>query len=119
MVIAKKAIESTYIGKCTVIEYADVIDDNTKITCKKEVTVFEKQPCRISFEKNVAAIQTDTTAEISQNIKLFLSPDMTIKAGSKVIVEQNGITEEYISSGVPAVYISHQEIMLKLFKEYA
>lgn len=47
--------------------------------------------------------------------KLFISPDVAIKAGSKIIVTQHGRTTEYSNSGVPAVYPTHQEIMLTLF----
>ena len=49
-------------------------------------------------------------------MKLFISPDVLIKAGSKIIVTQHGRTTEYSNSGVPAVYPTHQEIMLTLFE---
>ena len=59
-------------------------------------------------------IQTGTAATISQGVKLFVSSDITIKPGSMLTVTQNGVTTEYTSSGVPAVYPTHQEIMLEL-----
>lgn len=116
---ARKAIESTYCGVCTVIERMNVRDEETKITHKSEVTVLENQPCKLSFEKLNAVAQTDTAAAISQSAKLFISPEVTINGGSKIIVEQNGRKSEYSASGEPAVYYGHQEIMLELFRGWA
>lgn len=116
---ARRAQESTYIGRCTVIEYGDKPSEMSKITRKGEVVVIENQPCRLSFEKLNAVVQTDTGAVVSQGLKLFLAPEISIKAGSKIIVKQNGIIGEYCASGEPAVFPTHQEIMLELFKGWA
>lgn len=117
---ARKAIESTYSGICTVIERRDVRDERTKITRKnEEVPVVENQPCKLSFEKLNAVVQTDTAAKLTQGTKLFIAPEIKIKPGSKIIVEQNGTTTEYSASGEPAVYFSHSEYMLELFKGWA
>lgn len=117
---ARKAIESTYSGVCTVIERRDVRDERTKITRKnEEVPVVENQPCKLSFEKLNAIVQTDTAAKLTQGTKLFIAPEIKIKPGSKIIVEQNGTTTEYSASGEPAVYFSHSEYMLELFKGWA
>lgn len=117
---ARKAIESTYSGVCTVIERRDVRDERTKITRKnEEVPVVENQPCKLSFEKLNAVVQADTAAKLTQGTKLFIAPEIKIKPGSKIIVEQNGTTTEYSASGEPAVYFSHSEYMLELFKGWA
>ncbi len=117
---ARKAIESTYLGVCTIIERRDVRDERTKITRKnEEVPVIENQPCKLSFEKLNAVVQTDTAAKLTQGTKLFIAPEIKIKPGSKIIVEQNGTTTEYSASGEPAVYFSHSEYMLELFKGWA
>lgn len=115
---ARKAIESTYTGVCTIVEYLEVTDEN-KITRQKEVPVIENQPCKLSFEKLNAVVQTDTAAVISQSTKLFISPEIVVNSGSKIIVEQNGVKTEYSASGEAAVYDSHKEIMLELFKGWA
>lgn len=113
---ARKAQEAFYEGTCTVIEYRNVMDETSKITRQKEVAVLENQPCKLSFENLCAAGQTETAATISQGLKLFLSPEITINSGSKLIVTQNGVTGEYSASGVPAVFPTHQEIVLELFR---
>lgn len=114
---ARKAIESTYLGVCTIICRRDMRDEKTKITHKnEEVRVVENQPCKLSFEKLNAALQTDTAAKLTQGTKLFIAPEIRIKPGSKIIVKQSGITTEYSASGEPAIYFSHSEYMLELFK---
>ncbi len=118
--VARKAIESTYSGVCTVLERRDIRDETTKITRKnEEVPVVENQPCKLSFEKLNAAHQTDTAAKLTQGTKLFIAPEITIRPGSKIIVKQNGITTEYYASGEPAVYPSHSEYILELFRGWA
>lgn len=119
MVKGRKAVESAYTGVCTVIEFRNVKDPVSKITKPREVTVRENVPCRISFEGKHAAASAMTAAEIAQRIRLFIAPEIKIRSGSKVIVTQNGITSEYAASGAPAVYVTHQEIILELFRGWA
>ena len=117
---ARKAIESTYSGVCTIIERRDVQDEKTKITRKnEEVPVVENQPCKLSFEKLNAVVQTETAAAAAQGIKLFLAPEIMVGSNSKIVVTQNGITEEYSASGKPAIYPTHKEITLALFRGWA
>lgn len=117
---ARKAIESTYNGVCTITCRRDVRDEITKITRKnEEVPIALNQPCKLSYEALNPAVQTDTVAKQAQGTKLFVAPEIDVKPGSKITVEQNGVTTEYFVSGEPAVYLSHQEIMLELFRGWA
>lgn len=116
-VTARIALESAYDGLCTVIEYHQARDAKNKFRKPEEIQVLKNQPCRLSLKKTAAAVQTETVATVSQGIKLFLPPDIKIKPGSKIVVTQNGVTNSYSASGVPAAYATHQEIMLELFKE--
>lgn len=116
---ARLALEITYDGLCTIIEYRKVTDEKTKLCDKREITVLEEQPCKLSFEKLTTASQTETAAAISQGVKLFLAPEIRVPAGSKIVVTQNGVTGEYSASGVPAIYNTHQEIVLELFRRWS
>lgn len=115
---ARHALEATYEGLCTIIEYHDVTDERTKLSSEKEVVVIEDQPCKLSFEKLSAIVHTETAAAAAQGVKLFLAPEITVNSGSKIVVTQNGVTGEYSASGLPAIYPTHQEIMLELFMEW-
>lgn len=116
---ARKAIEATYFGTLTVTEMQKVKDERSKLTKDKAVVVLENQPCKLSFEKLQTAIQSDSAATITQVTKLFVSPDISIKPGSKLTISQDNVTTDYTCSGVPAVYPTHQEIILELFERWA
>lgn len=116
---ARQAQEATYEGLCTVIECKSDTDDDTSLTNQSESIVLENLPCKLSFEKMEAASSKEMAAEVAQGAKLFLAPEIKVAEGSKVVVVQNGITSEYQASGPPAVYSTHQEIMLELWKEWA
>lgn len=116
---ARKAIEATYFGTLTVTEHQTVKDEKTKLTKSVDVVVLQDEPCRLSFEKIQTAVQSESAATIVQGVKIFVSPDISIKAGSKLTVTQDNVTTDYTRSGESAIYPTHQEIMLELFKEYA
>ncbi|EGT4201654.1 TPA: hypothetical protein KOQ05_003830, partial [Clostridioides difficile] len=89
-------------------------DPVTKRTNNKEVIVLENQPCKLSY-KNIVSATEGKVAKLEQTIKLFISPDIEIKAGSKLIIND----KEYVRSGESAIYPNHQEIILELFKDKA
>ena len=76
--------------------------------------VLENQPCKLSY-KNIVSATEGKVAKLEQTIKLFISPDIEIKAGSKLIIND----KEYVRSGESAIYPNHQEIILELFKDKA
>lgn len=116
---ARKALEATYEGRATVVEHQKIRNERTKLTDYEDVVVLEDQPCKLSFSNITTASSNGSAVSTTQTVKLFLSPDVTIKPGSKIIVTQSGVTTEYTYSGVPGVYVTHQEIMLDLWKEWA
>lgn len=119
MVKARKAVEMFYTGTCTVVEYQEVKKAN-KSTAFEEVVVLENQPCRLSYSTIDRTSGTDTGASsIVKITKLHISPDINVKAGSKIIVTQNNATEVYKNSGEPAIYTTHQEIVLELFEGWS
>ena len=116
---ARRAQEATYEGLCTIYECRDVTDEKTKLSSEEEVAVIEDQPCKLSFEKLNSVVQTETAAVQAQGVKLFLAPEIAVGSNSKIVVTQNGITNEYSASGIPAVYSTHQEITLESFRGWA
>ncbi|MBZ0582865.1 hypothetical protein KWL18_006020, partial [Clostridioides difficile] len=95
----RKAIEMLYRDKCTIVEYQPIKDPITKRTNNKEVVVLENQPCKLSY-KNITSATDGKVAKLEQTIKLFISPDIEIKAGSKLIIND----KEYVRSGESAIY---------------
>lgn len=119
MVSVRAAIESLYAGRCTVYEQQSVKDPDTGITEMQPGAVLTDQPCRLSFKTITSVSPADGAATVTQVVKLFIAPEISIKPGSQIIVTQNGVTAEYESSGQPAMYTNHQEIVLELFKGWA
>lgn len=116
---ARKALESMYEGICDIVEHKKVKKSNGA-TVSEDVKVLEKEPCRLSFKTITSTNPTDTGASaLNQTTTLFINPDIKIKAGSKIVVSQNNVTNEYKQSGEPAIYDTHQEIILESFKEWS
>lgn len=115
----RSAIEQLYEDTCTVIEYQNIKDPITKQTKKQEVTVLDNQPCKLSFSTVRTTDDSDNAASVSQVVKLFLAPNVTIKAGSKIVVTRGEQEYVYKSSGEANALFTHQEIALELFKGWA
>ena len=113
----KRALEKGYIGRMTVTEHQKVKKPN-HTTGFSDVEVLVDQPCRLSFSSSPLTTDGDVP-EINQTVKLFFAPEIKVKEGSKITVTQNGVTTEYKQSGTPAVYDTHTEILLELFRGWA
>lgn len=111
--MVKRAVEKYYDKRCTVTEY-----QKTKVNgvvSFAEVKVLVDAPCRLSYSTITSNDETDSVSKIRQVTKLFISPFVTIPTGSKITID--GV--DYSRSGVPAVYNTHQEIVLELFKGWS
>ncbi len=117
--IARPYLEMLYKDSCTVIELQDVVDPITHITSKQEVIVHEKVPCKISYRTQLPTGDGVAGSLNSFLTVLQLSPDLEIKAGSRIDVTRDGKTISYKNSGKPAIYHNHQEIQLTLLDDYA
>ncbi|MGL5715042.1 MAG: hypothetical protein ACRCXT_06865 [Paraclostridium sp.] len=115
---AKKALETMYTGKCTIYEYQEVKDPVTKRTTSREVMLTENYPCRLSY-KSITKTNDGNIPTLTQVIKLFISNEIEVKAGSKIVVTQNNKTTEYKNTGEPAIYTNHQEVILEIQEDKA
>lgn len=115
----KDDVKSLWRGKCSAYTVKNECNETTGRTVQTEKTLFEDEPCRISFDKVQSINTADGAAKITQSVTLFIDADLKIPAGSKIVVEQNGVIGEYRQSGEAAVYTVHQEIPLELFGGWA
>lgn len=97
----------------------DTTDENTGRVVVGEVDTYTDEPCRISFDTVNATQPENNAANIVQSITLFIDRAVVIPEGSKITVTQNGATAVYEKSAKPAVYSTHQEIPLEIFKGWA
>ena len=115
---ARSAIETMYVGSCTVVERRRVEREN-RSTGFEEVVVVENQPCRLCVKLPEAATETEGVTYVVETAKIFLPPEVEIRPGAKIIVTQNGKTTPYKNSGRAVVFCSHQEVKARLFHGWA
>jgi len=114
MVNIRKAIEMMYQDTCDVVVYVECEKPNGA-TGFVENVAYSDVPCRISFESKTPSSDTGSVSIGTQQIRLFIAPEVVIPGGSKIIVSHLGEKVEYKNSGVSAKYNTHQEITLELF----
>jgi len=117
--MVKKALSTLYDGTCTVTEHQKVKKSNGS-TGFEDAVVLKDQPCRLSYKTKEENTSEETNASsMKQVITLILDPEVKIKPGSKITVTQYDGTTDYKASGKPAIYASHQEIILDLFEGWS
>ncbi|MEK3722307.1 ABC transporter ATP-binding protein [Paenibacillus sp. FSL H8-0034] len=109
----RAAIEMTYEGLCTVTEFQTIKDPITKASRQRAIPVLLNQPCALSQTSLPSTGRTDAANEINYDAKLFIAPEVTIKAGSVIHVSQDGMVFEGEQTGKPFRYPTHQEIKMK------
>lgn len=116
--MVREALESLYTGVLMVTESVKVRKDN-KSTSFEDVVTLEGVPCRLSIKTLSSNNPSDKGHNLRQQIKVFLTPDVVIKPGSRLTITQNNVTRSYKYSGAPMVYSCHQEIILEVDEEYS
>lgn len=119
---ARRIAETQYEDTCTVTERTTQRNKINKRTELVETQPLIDQPCKLTFKETtlVESKESSTTSSVVQEILLFISPDVSIKPGSRIeITRKNGAVEVYKNSGKPQVYDTHQEIVLEIFKGWA
>lgn len=117
----RKALERMWRDRCTIFHRVEVTDPDTNLTDFQEQPLFEDQPCKLSFEK-ITSTDENHVAAVAQAVKLFLSPDVAIPAGCKIVVKRfNQLEREFVfsQSGEAAPFTNHQEITLVLWEGWA
>ena len=87
--MVRRAIESQYTGTCTVTEHQKIKKGNGS-TGFTDSVVLENEPCRLSFATSKSANSDEVAVSVTQSVKVFLSPDIVVKPGSKMTITQNG-----------------------------
>lgn len=113
------ALKKLWDGTCDVYVRKYVRNEKNGRDEPQEIKTIEGEPCRLSFSSISNTTEEESAPLIQQTVKLFISKELDIPAGSKIVVTQEGRTNEYQKSGEPAVYSFHQEIMLIPFEKYA
>lgn len=84
----RKALERLWKDRCTVYHRVKVKDPISKLTDSKEMPLLQDQPCKLSFE-TLSSTDGDHVSKVAQSVKLFISPDVEIPAGCKIVVKRS------------------------------
>lgn len=115
--IKQKFADIMYTDVCSIYNQQKIkVNNKTKF---ESVLVVENEPCRLSYDSPKIAVQTESSANISNNVKLFISPQIDVAEGSRIEVVREGKTYQFKCSGMPSMYPTHQEIKLELSEVYA
>ncbi len=114
-----KAVRLLWTGRAIVTVLDGVLNPSNGRTEPTERVTVTAEPCRISHETVKSTEPDNEAALVAQSVVLYIDPSVDIPEGSKITVTQNGVTRDYVRSGKPAVFTSHQEVPLELFKGWA
>ncbi len=121
--MVRKDIESLFDDICNIYEYQEYREGC--VTKHKEVLKYSGLKCRLSyttgmlFGKLKSGEKKIDSLKIKQTYKLFLPPDIDVKAGSKVEVIHQKRKNIFVNSSDSAFYKYHTEILLDNGKEWA
>lgn len=108
----RAAIEELYTGVCSITNREATVVDGISET--ENVEICKDEPCRLSYKSFPQSVDGDEEYKSYQQVKLFISPELDIPKGSRIVVTQAGKTQYFVASGIPAVYDTHQEISLEV-----
>lgn len=113
----RRAIERLYTGTCTIeVKPRLQKDPITKKTAVSDTVVIYKDiPCQLSHLSQTAS-ESRILPQADGQIMLFLAPEIDVPEGSRITVEQAGITDVYGHSGRPNMFPTHQEITLTIWE---
>lgn len=117
----RKALEQLWRDRCAIYVQAESTDSITHLTDFDEKPLIQNQPCKLSFE-TLTSTSGDELPIVAQSVKLFLSSDVVLPAGCKIVVTRRNKPDApltFAKSGEAGVFTDHQEIILTLQKGYA
>ncbi len=117
----RRALAMFWNDRCTVYQQQKTTDPVTHLTDFSDVPILIDEPCFLSLGSMPAA-QGDPVARVSQSAQLFLSHDVNIPAGCRIVVTRPNDTDRemvFTASGTPGYFHNHQVIDLVELERYA
>ena len=112
-----------WTDRCDVYVRESAVDAETGRTVFSQRKLHGDVPCKISYKisfETVGAVRDVGAAATSagQAVKLFLAPEISIPAGSKIVVRRRGEEMVFARSGMPAVFEGHQEVRVERLQKW-
>lgn len=113
-----EVLANVYDGLCTVYASEPVAGKLGWADERSLAELYCDIPCHLAFEKTAAA-GDGLMSEVDAVCVLFCGADYDIRPGSMVLVKQRGREYRLALTGLPRVYVLHQEIKAALLDELA
>lgn len=107
----RRAIERTYTGRMSIREVVNIVENSE--TLDRWETVQKDLPCFLDRSQVNAASNDGTKSSLKQQLRLVCAPEVEIKPGSRIKVEQHNMMIEFNYSGRPFIYPTHQELFIE------
>ena len=112
--VARQHFERLYQDTCILTEQKKAIQDPLTGIIKNGELESISYPCRVSFKTLQTNDIVNKLPSASQDVVLFISPDLEIKPGTDIEIIRNNRHFAYTASSQVALYVTHQEIQLTL-----
>lgn len=109
-------VESKFDKTCDIFGYVKNTDSSSHITSTTRTKLYESQKCRICIKSYPNTTNNANFSSTTQGVTMYISPLLDIPSGSEVEVSDG---RRYVSSGIPKVLPTHQEIQLVSAERYA
>lgn len=114
----RRMLEKCYDSTCNVFVQEKIKKANGS-TGFEEVEILTDEPCRLSYKNSNTTVLDNNVNSVTQTVKLFLTPTFKVPASSRIVVNTCGNVLEFTSSSETKVFITHQEVELKLLKKFS
>ena len=119
MVNKKSPLTKLWIGKATIYEYQEVVDETTHQSSHELTPIVKDEPCRLSYSSESLTSIASGVPITYQTITLFIAPTIDIKSGAVIEVTQHGKTVRFRRGTEASIYTDHQEVSLEYDEKYA
>lgn len=117
-------ISTLWKDSCTIQTVQTVTKENLA-TGFEWIDLVTDEPCKLSFYNNIRvnspSADNKIAAAVVQQTKLFIRPDLSIPAGSRItiVTHKNNKTLYFEASGIPSIFTDHQEILIEGVQKWA
>lgn len=118
MRVNDELLASLYDGRCVIYESRPEIGTNGWLSESGQQEKYSDIPCHLAFEQTGAA-NGNVVSEVKAVCTLFLGVQYEISPGSRIKVWQNGREYDLALTGLPRVYVVHQEVKAALLDNLA
>lgn len=111
-------LEKLFNDTCTVTVLEQSENEETGRVENMETIIFSNIPCHFISYGNYNYVENEDVPSVSMKGMLLIDKNIQVPYGSKIIITQNGDTNEFAYAGMQSVYSCHREIPVASFERW-